>query len=588
MRILRITSCLLLCTWLLVSCKPREKSSRRAPAANINNTDLTRRFMDACKEKIKGNLELAVSGFNDVLHMDPTNAAAHYELANIYNQQERNDLAIGHAKAAAEKDPSNEWYHLIYAQILQETHAPAEAAAEFNKLIKLAPQKLEYYYGYSDALLYQGKFKEAIRVYEEIEQKMGASDEVTIQKARVLDRIGENDKAEEEIRKLIRQNPQETKYYLALAQIFQERANTFKEKGNKQKEAEANEKVHRLFLELQKSDPTNAVAQLSIAEYYQNKGMADSAIVNYKEALQNPDLDIESKLKVLLRYFYDSESDVKLKAICENFCLVVTDMYPNESKSHEVFANFLLREKRLEEARTEYRKAVNCDKSKYILWNQLLIVDSELNDFGYMLADSKETIDLFPSMPLPYFFNGLALIQSKKYSEAVDMLNSGLIYVLDNKPLESQFHSNLGDVYYKLKDNKKSDDEYDKSLELDPDNSYVLNNYSYYLSLRNENLEKAEKMARRANELDPHNANFQDTYAWVLYRTAKYDKALEWMDKVFAVTTNPSAVMLEHYGDILYKLNRKEEGYAYWMKAKLKGGGSEFLDKKIAEKKLYE
>ena len=42
----------------------------------------------------------------------------------------------------------------------------------------------------------------------------------------------------------------------------------------------------------------------------------------------------------------------------------------------------------------------------------------------------------------------------------------------------------------------------------------------------------------------------------------------------------------EHYGDVLYKLNRKEEALQYWQEAKSAGGGSEGLDKKITEKKL--
>jgi tetratricopeptide (TPR) repeat protein len=588
--ILRVVSCFLLCLCLFVSCKTKEKSSLSSNSEQAKNLkpEADKKFYDACKEKVKGNLELAVNGFNECLRLDPGMAAAHFELAGIYNLQERSDLSLAHAKEAAQSDPKNEWYHLLYAQILQEAHKPAEAAAEFRKLILLSPDKLEYYYGYSDALLYEGKYKEAIKVYEEIEQKMGPSEEVTLQKAKVLERAGEPEKAEEEIRKLIKDSPLETRYYMALAQLLQERSNNYHLKGNKTKMEETNEKVHQLFLDLLRKDPSNPFALLSLGEYYEFKEQPDSALLRYKEAMANPDLDVDSKFKIAMKYFYQSETDAKLKPACEELCRTFVLINPTESKAHDLLANFLYREKRLAEARTEYRKSVDIDRSKYVSWNQLLILDSELNDFTDMLNDSREAMELFPSLPLPFFFNGLALVQSRKYAEAIDVLNNGLIFVMDNKPLESQFLSTLGDVYYKTKEYKKSDDSYDKALALDPDNSYVLNNYSYYLSLRNENLDKAEKMARRANELDPKNANFQDTFAWVLYKTAKYDQALEWMDKVFLSNPDPSAVMLEHYGDILYKLNRKEEAFAFWMKAKLKGGGSELLEKKLAEKKLYE
>ena len=588
MRFLRIFCSFLLVLLLVSSCKTKEKTSGSAAVAKSdNNVDLNRRFVDACKEKIKGNLELAANGFNDCLRIDPNNYASHYELAGLYNAQGRSDLAMSHSKAAALGDPQNEWFLLLYAQLLQDAHHPAEAAAEYQKLIKLTPQKLEYSYAYSSALIDEGKYKEAIKVYDEIEQKMGASEDITLQKAKVYDRIGEFDKSVEEIQKLIRQNPQETSYYVILSQMFQNRAASYKAKGNKEKEKETNEKMHQIFTALLKADPGNPFAQLSLADYYLSKQLYDSAFVAYRTALSNPDLDIDSKMKVVLKYYYESETDPKVKNQCEELCRILCAVHTSEAKGHAVLADFLYREKRIPEARSEYRRAVDLDKSKYVLWNQLLIIDSELNDYSLMQIDSKDAIELFPSQPLPYFFQGAALIQSRKYSDAVEILNTGLIYVFDNKPLEGQFYANLGDAYYKLKEFKKSDEAYDKALAADPDNSYVLNNYSYYLSLRNENLDKAEKMSKRSNELEPGNVNFEDTYAWILYRLGKYDQARETMDKILAAT-DPGAVILEHYGDILYRLGLTDEAMKYWLRAKAKGGASEFLDKKITDRKLYE
>jgi tetratricopeptide (TPR) repeat protein len=588
MRFLQTIAFVFLVLLLLSSCKTKEKSKASVVASKSDNSvEINRRFVDACKEKIKGNLELAANGFNDCLSLDPKNSASHYELAGLYNSQGRNDLAMSHSKSAALGDPSNEWFLLLYAQLLQDSHHPAEAASEYQKLMKLAPQKLEYCYGYSSALIDQGKYKEAIKVYDEIEHQMGATEDITLQKAKVYDRIGEFDKSVDEVLKLISQNPQETSYYVILSQMFQNKAATYKSKGNKEKEKETNEQMHQIFTGLLKVDPTNPFALLSLADYFLSKQQYDSAFAVYKTALSNPDLDIDSKMKVVLKYYYESETDPKIKAQCEELCRIMTVINPSEAKSHAVLADFLYREKRVPEARTEYRRAVDLDKSKYVLWNQLLILDSELNDYILLQTDSKDAIELFPSQPLPYFFNGAALIQSRKYSEAVDMLNTGLIYVFDNKPLEGQFLSNLGDAYYKLKDFKKSDEAYDKALAVDPDNSYVLNNYSYYLSLRNENLEKAEKMSKRSNELEPGNVNFEDTYAWILYRLGKYEQAKETMDKLLA-KTDPGAVILEHYGDILFRLSQKEEALKYWLRAKAKGGSSEFLEKKITDRKLYE
>ena len=92
------------------------------------------------------------------------------------------------------------------------------------------------------------------------------------------------------------------------------------------------------------------------------------------------------------------------------------------------------------------------------------------------------------------------------------------------------------------------------TLEINPKDTYVLNNYSYYLSLRNMDLDKAEAMSRKANELDPNNGNSQDTYAWILYASKKYTEAKEWIEKAILNGGEKNAVILEHYGDILFKL----------------------------------
>jgi len=123
---------------------------------------------------------------------------------------------------------------------------------------------------------------------------------------------------------------------------------------------------------------------------------------------------------------------------------------------------------------------------------------------------------------------------------------------------------------------------------LNPLNSIVLNNYAYYLSLRDENLEKAKQMAEKSVEVDPYNNNNLDTYAWVLYKLADYKNALEWIEKAYNNGGGSSGVVLEHYGDILFKLGKKEDALDYWKQAYEKKDFSEFLEKKIKDKKLYE
>ena len=68
----------------------------------------------------------------------------------------------------------------------------------------------------------------------------------------------------------------------------------------------------------------------------------------------------------------------------------------------------------------------------------------------------------------------------------------------------------------------------------------------------------------------------------------KYDDAKLWIGKALESGGKNNGTLLEHYGDILFKLGEIDNAIKYWIDAKRAGGASENIDKKIVEKKLYE
>src|SRR5690606_27854576 len=153
-----------------------------------------------------------------------------------------------------------------------------------------------------------------------------------------------------------------------------------------------------------------------------------------------------------------------------------------------------------------------------------------------------------------------------------------------------QIYGSLGDTYNALEMHAESNVAYEEALAIDSNNTYVLNNYSYYLALRKEELTKAASMSKKSNELNPNNASFQDTYAWILFQQENYDEALTWIEKAVKLTKDPSSTLLEHKGDILYKLGNKEEAVKLWEKAGdlPDSKDNEKLHKKIKEKEYVD
>jgi tetratricopeptide (TPR) repeat protein len=222
-----------------------------------------------------------------------------------------------------------------------------------------------------------------------------------------------------------------------------------------------------------------------------------------------------------------------------------------------------------------------------VLWNQVLLISSELNEYEIVLSESEKAIELFPSQPTFYLFKGIAQTQRKKHAEAIETLNNGLIYVFDNKPLSAQFYATLGDAYNAVKNYALSDSSYEQSLTFEPNNVYVLNNYSYYLSVRKENLERAKQLAEKCNKLEPNSPSFLDTYAWVLFQMEDYENAKIYLEKAIEKGGSNNPVINEHLGDTHFKLGNTDKALEYWEKAnELSKEPSELLRLKIEKKTL--
>lgn len=573
---------------ILVSCKTskisttnssRQKENTKSASSSDKLTEkqrieFERLFFDANREKILGNYSQAEAILIQALHIDPDNAAATYELATIYAYRNNRKQALVYSKKAAQMDPQNVWYQLLYIDCLKENKLTDEAISAYQKLLKMYPERVDFYYELANLYIYKGKTTEAIKIYDKVEHLIGVTEDSSLQKFKIYKALNNYEKALIEIQKLIRVFPKEAKYYGILGELYLD-------KGE-------NEKALAAYNDLLKIDPQNAYVHLSMADYYRKQKQNEKAFNEIKIAFRSKDLDIDTKVKILLSYYSISESFTELRADADTLCKILVAVHPDEAKAFSMYGDFLYRDRKLEEARIQYRKAIALDKEKYALWNQLLMIESELNDFTAMERESKEAMELFPNQALPYFFNGVSHIQLKNYKLAVTALTEGLEFVYDNEPVLSQFYANIGDAQNQLKNYNASDSAYNKALEIDPDNTYVLNNYAYYLSLRNTNLDKAETMSKKSNELEPNNNSYQDTYGWILYQKKKYDDAKIWIGKALDNGGRGNGTLLEHYGDVLYKLGEADEAIKYWIDAKKAGNTTNLIDKKIADKKLYE
>lgn len=557
---------------LLISPLPASAQKKSKDKAGSKNSEL---FIEANTQKLLGNYDKARDLFLNCLEKDPNDAASMYELARIARIGNNSAEALEWAGKAAELDEENVWYLKLLAELYQENMQFEESIHIMEKLVRLQPANLEYLYDLALGHLLVGNYQKSINVYNDIEKNIGVTEEISMQKQKIWMRMEKPDKGVEEIEKLCEAWPEEIRYKSILAELY----------INQGMEDEA----LGMYREIVEKEPGNAYIHISLADFYRKKGEHRKSMEHLRTGFANPQLDIDTKVQILLAYFTAEQFYEKQKEDALELAGILIETHPENAKSYSLMADIHYQGKDWEPARDMLLNVVSLDSSKYIVWEQLLFTDSYLEDFESMRQHSRRAIGLFPQQPLPYLFAAVASYQFEDHRQMIKDLETGVRFVVRNDLLLAEFYNYLGDAYHQVGEDEKAFEAYEASLKINAENSIVLNNYAYYLSLRGEELEKARQMAEKATRLDPENASNMDTYGWVLYKLGEYENAREWIHKAIESHNQDNAEVLEHYGDVLYKLGRKKEALKYWEKAKKAGnGGSNLLDKKVSDGKLYE
>jgi tetratricopeptide (TPR) repeat protein len=531
-------------------------------------------FIEAIKYSIMEMDDKALPLFEKAVSLQPQNAAIHYKLAQTHLNLNHLPEATQFAKKSVELEPFNIYYNVQLAQIYERQNKFADAAKVYQQITERFPNVQEYYFRLAHSYLMQEKYKEALKVYNQIEKIYGLAEDVTRQKQQIYLRLNKLDEAIKEGEKLIEAYPDEPQYRILLAEIYL-----------------TNEKVNEavpLLEQALKMSPSNAYAQLILSDIYRIQGKKELAEQELEKAFANPDLSIDNKIRIMAGYLMDFRADEKEKAL--KLTHLITTAHPQSARAYALHGDFLSMSGKQTAALEQYRKSIQLENNNYNVWQQMLMVMAFLNQTDSLLKYSETATELFPAQSMVWYYYGSSLLLKKEYKKAIRALEQGKNTILNDDALLVQFLSQLGDAYYNDQQYEKSYKNYESALSKEPDNAHVLNNYSYYLSLQKENLEKAKKMSEKLVEKYPNDPTYLDTHAWVLYQMGDYANALKYLEKAMEnMNKNTDGTIIEHYADALYKSGKIEQAITYWQKAKEQGGElSEWIDKKITDKKLYE
>jgi tetratricopeptide (TPR) repeat protein len=507
------------------------------------------------------------------LKTSPNVAAINYELARTLLKRERLDEAAIFSQKALQLAPDNKYYNIQLAEIYTQQRKYGKAAELYRDIIRQSTDNAEYGLELAAVYILDEKYEEALKAYDEVERSLGVDEDLVHQKQRIYLKLDKPNKAIDEAQKLINAEPSESQYLVELAQLLM----------MAKRPKEAQEQLEKAL----KINPDEGDARMMLAEIYRQNGDTQGAEKQMGQMFNNPNADIDTKMQALMGLLREAKDEATRKEVLNRAAEIVKS-HPKDMRAYVVYADLLAKADRKAEARDVYMKAARINPAMYEVWGAVLQLDGDLNQIDSLIAHSEQAIETFPNQGLFWYSNGSGHLVKRHYQQAVDALEEAQKLTTENKELQSVIWAQLGDAYNGLGEHAKSDESYEAALKLEPTNDHVLNNYSYFLSLRKDKLDRAKEMASSVVERNPNNATYLDTYAWVLYVMKDYKNARTYLEKAIDSGKNVSGTIVEHYGDVLYQLGEKEKAVEQWKKAKSMGENSQQIDKKIATGQLVE
>ena len=566
-----------------VSAQKRKKDDGN-PVASVKLREAEFYFTEGEKHFILEDYAKALIYYQKSLDINANNATVYYKIAQVLSQSDKREdqlRAAVNIERALALEKKNKYFYLLAAELYANLTQFDKAAQTYQTMFSELPDTQDHLFELAAVYQYANQKEDAIKTYTRAENFSGINEISSLQKARLYFELGRNEEATREGEKLINAFPDEEQFVVAVAEMMSQY-------GVKEKSISYLEKF------IAENKPASS-AQLLLAGLYRDIKQEDKARQLLITAFNDPDLQLNSKLIVLGTYNTElnqaqtkKQSDPGKEKFALELFSILEKQYAEQENIHILGGDLYLTLGKKPEAQKQYLAAIQHGSTTFEVWQNLLYLETQLEQWDNVITHSEQAMEYHPNQAMIYYFNGIGNLRRKKNSEAAEAFEQAKKLAGSTPAMISELNGLLGDTYNASKEYEKSDRAYDEALSFDANNDVVLNNYSYYLSLRKANLEKAEKMSAQLIKNNPDNATYLDTYAWVLFVREKYKDARKVIEK--AINTGlAGSTHFEHYGDILFKLGDVDGAVRQWEKAKnMLTTSNETLNKKIANRKIYE
>lgn len=533
-------------------------------------------FLEAVCQQEKGNFAEAFELLQHCLEIDSTAAEAYFASAPYYSELGNDSLALECLLNAASLSPGNDTYQEHVAQYYIE-------GGDYSKAITAYESLYSHHRDRSDVLnilfqLYRQKkdYAHMLQTIERMEQVDGKSDETTLMKMGVYEMRGDKKMAYQMLKSIVDDRPNEPSYKVML--------------GNWLMNHKRSDEAFEMFRSALDDDHDNEFAQMSLYDYYRSAGNDSAAVGLRDHLLLSPNVDDKTKMSMLQQCIKESEQHGGDSVPVLRLFARVMEANPKNSDIPYLKAAYMqLKGMPGDSIATAYRQVLEVEPERKSARIELAQMAAQEEDWDGVIRIATEGTQYSPDEMEFYYFTGVAQFQKGDEDAALDALRRGMgeISSKSDHNMVSEFYSFMGDILYKKNRPDEAFAAYDSCLQWKADNIGALNNYAYYLSELRRDLDKAEKMSRKTIEEEPSNSTYLDTYAWILFLQNRYGEAKAYIDRALENSPDsmPSAVIIEHAGDIYAQCGETEKAVELWQKAINAGGDNATLSKKIRLRK---
>ncbi|NMB36654.1 MAG: tetratricopeptide repeat protein [Bacteroidales bacterium] len=513
-------------------------------------------YLDALQAYQIGEIAQAHSLFINEIKANPDNDAAHFYLAMIYSASENTHAkAEEEFKKAIKIDPDNYWYKYSLALFYAETDRIELTTVLLEELIEDFPKKSELYFTAINAYLNQSDITKALATLEKIEGKIGKSEMICLTKIDLMSKL--EDYSDKDIYDYLEDYYKDCQSPRMATMLGDRYASLY------------NDSL-ALFYYNQAIDLDQgyAPAYYGRAHLYQALRQYDRYFEDMSFFLKDPAISPRLKSDYLNKL---TESSQFVLAFPDETQQMVLDAYTTHPKDEEVTTMagvFFYRMDQphyaIELMKQNYENHPESigAAAQYLMllyyqemWDELIPeCDQIIENFGY----NFDIVQL----------RGIAYSLKKDYDSAIRDFQ----LIASSSPRDSAVivfaNSMLGDLYYQKGDSKRAFRHYKKALKTAPNHAPALNNYAYYLATEGKKLKKARAMSEITIKQEPDNPTYLDTYAWILHLLGQNIEAKAVFKHAMLYGGKESAVILDHYGDVLFALKEYDLAFLYWNQAK--------------------